>query len=53
MGAKSEEFRAKARELEERAKNIADPQARATLLETAERWRKLARAVLSNDFERS
>jgi hypothetical protein len=45
MGKKAEEFRAKARELEERAQGAIDPTARSTLLDVAQRWRRMARCV--------
>lgn len=45
MGQKAEEFRAKARELEERAQSVIDPTARITLLGVARRWRTMARCV--------
>jgi Family of unknown function (DUF6381) len=45
MGPKSEQFRAKARELEERAQSVIDPIARSTLLDVAQRWRSMARRV--------
>lgn len=52
MGVKSDGFRAKARQLEERARSVADQQARSTLLETAQRWRELARNVQRDEFDR-
>jgi Family of unknown function (DUF6381) len=45
MGDKAEEFRAKARELEERAQSVIDPTARLTLLDVAQRWRTMARRI--------
>jgi hypothetical protein len=45
MGDRAENFRAKAKELEERAQGVIDPTARATLLDVARRWRKMARDV--------
>jgi hypothetical protein len=45
MGKKAEEFRAIARELEERAQGAIDPTARSTLLDVAQRWRRMARCV--------
>jgi Family of unknown function (DUF6381) len=51
MGPKSEEFRAKARELEERAQSVVDPVAKSTLLDVARRWRTMARQVDQNGSE--
>jgi hypothetical protein len=45
MEKKAEEFRAIARELEERAQDTIDPTARSTLLDVAQRWRRMARCV--------
>jgi len=43
MGRKSEEFRAQARRLEERAETVIDEKVRLALLSVAGRWRGLAR----------
>jgi len=43
MGRKSDEFRAQARRLEERAETVIDEKVRSALLSVAARWRSLAR----------
>jgi hypothetical protein len=51
MGQKSEEFRVKARELEERAQTVIGRNARTVLLDAAERWHRLAREVERDEFD--
>jgi hypothetical protein len=43
MGRKSDEFRAQARRLQERAETVIDETVRLALLSVAQRWRGLAR----------
>lgn len=45
MGEKSREYRAQARQLEERAKIVTNESARSALIATAQLWRQIAREV--------